>query len=123
MPEDTSRVARAAFPKRTPYLMLRDELGVIFTDEDFADLFPQRGQPALAPWRFALVTVMQFRENVSDRQAAEAVRARIDLEVSVGTGTERCRIRLQCAQRVSRAPGDRRSRAEAARVLSPPRLA
>ena len=84
MPEDTARVARAAFPKGTPYLVLRDQLGVIFTDEDFADLFPQRGQPALAPWRLALVTVMQFRENLSDRQAAEAVRARIDWKYLLG---------------------------------------
>src|SRR5215217_5166302 len=84
MPEDTARVAQAAFPNGTPYLMLRDELGVIFTDEDFADLFPQRGQSALAPWRLALVTVMQFRENVSDRQAAEAVRARIDWKYLLG---------------------------------------
>jgi len=84
MPEDTARVAQAAFPKGTPYLLLRDELGVIFTDEDFADLFPQRGQSALAPWRLALVTVMQFRENVSDRQAAAAVRARIDWKYLLG---------------------------------------
>src|SRR5829696_9144252 len=84
MPEDTARVAQAAFPSGTPYLMLRDELAGIFTDEDFADLFPQRGQPALAPWRLALVTVMQFRENLSDRQAAEAVRARIDWKYLLG---------------------------------------
>lgn len=84
MPEDTARVAQAAFPKGNPYLLLRDQLGVIFTDEDFADLFPQRGQPALAPWRLALVTVLQFRENLSDRQAAEAVRARIDWKYLLG---------------------------------------
>src|SRR3954454_25003539 len=84
LPEDTARIARAAFPKGTPYLVLRDELGVIFTDEDFTDLFPQRGQSALAPWRLALVTVLQFRENLSDRQAAEAVRARIDWKYLLG---------------------------------------
>src|SRR5918993_5005457 len=44
----------------------------------FADLYPQRGQPAYTPWRLALVTLLQFREGLSDRQAAEAVRARID---------------------------------------------
>ena len=47
-------------------------------DAGFADLYPKRGQPAYAPWRLALVTVLQFREELSDRQAAEAVRARID---------------------------------------------
>ena len=78
VPDDTARVARAAFGTRNPYLLLRDRLGTLFTDADFADLFPKRGQPAYAPWRLALVTLMQFREGLSDRQAAEAVRARID---------------------------------------------
>src|SRR5206468_10901505 len=61
-----------------PYLTFRDALGAIFQDEDFAALFPAWGQPGLPPWRLALVTIMQFRENLADRQAAEAVRARID---------------------------------------------
>ncbi len=78
VPEDTARVARAAFRARNPYLILRDRLGTLFTDADFADLYPKRGQPAYAPWRLALVTLMQFREGLSDRQAADAVRARID---------------------------------------------
>ncbi len=80
IPEPTAKVARAAFPKGNPYLILRDKLGVVFEDKDFADLFPEHGQPALSPWRLALVTVVQFRENLPDRQAAEAVRARIDLK-------------------------------------------
>ena len=79
VPEETDRVARAAFPRGdNAYMRMRDELGVIWEDEDFSGLFPKRGQPALAPWRLALVTVMQFAENLSDRQAANAVRARID---------------------------------------------
>jgi transposase len=78
VPEATARVARAAFPKGHPYLTFRDALGTIFQDEDFAALFPAWGQPGLPPWRLALVTIMQFRENLTDRQAAEAVRARID---------------------------------------------
>jgi transposase len=78
VPDDTARVARAAFRTRNPYLILRDRLGTVFTDADFADLYPKRGQPAYAPWRLALVTLMQFREGLSDREAAEAVRARID---------------------------------------------
>jgi transposase len=78
VPEQTARVAHAAFPKGHPYLTLRDHLGTIFQDEDFATLFPAWGYPGLPPWRLALVTVMQFRENLADRQAAEAVRARID---------------------------------------------
>ena len=78
VPDETARIAHAAFPKGHPYLTFRDALGTIFQDEDFTILFPAWGQPGLPPWRLALVTIMQFRENLADRQAAEAVRARID---------------------------------------------
>jgi transposase len=78
VPDDTARIARAAFRRGNPYLLLRDRLGAVFADADFADLYPALGQPAYAPWRLALVTLMQFREGLSDRQAAEAVRGRID---------------------------------------------
>ncbi len=78
VPDETARIAHAAFPKGHPYLTFRDALGTIFQDEDFSALFPAGGQPGLPPWRLALVTIMQFRENLADRQAAEAVRARID---------------------------------------------
>ena len=84
VPEETARVARAVFRKGNPLLKLRDELGAIFRDEDFADLFPKLGQPGLAPWRLALVTLLQFRENLPDRHAAEAVRARIDWKYLLG---------------------------------------
>jgi transposase len=84
VPEETARVARAAFPHGSPYLTLRDALGTIFQDEDFAALFPASGQPGLPPWRLALVTILQFREQLSDRQAAEAVRARIDWKYLLG---------------------------------------
>jgi transposase len=84
VPELTEEVARAAFPQGNPYLTLRDNLGTIFEDEDFIDLFPEYGQPALSPWRLALVTIMQFRENLTDRQAAEAVRSRIDWKYLLG---------------------------------------
>jgi transposase len=59
-------------------MQLRDTLGTIYTDEQFADLFPTHGQPAEAPWRLALVTVFQFMEHLTDRQAADAVRSRLD---------------------------------------------
>jgi transposase len=78
VPEDTARVARAAFPQGNPYLRMHDELGRLYADRDFAALFPVLGQPALAPAQLALVTLMQFAEQLTDRQAAEAVRARID---------------------------------------------
>jgi transposase len=57
---------------------LRDALGSIYQDTDFADLFPKRGRAAEAPWRLALVTVLQALENLSDRKAAEMVRGRLD---------------------------------------------
>lgn len=84
VPFETVRIARAAFPKGNLYLSMRDELGVLFEDADFATLYPRRGQPAFAPWRLALITVMQFLENLSDRQAAEAVRSRIDWKYALG---------------------------------------
>lgn len=77
VPEETAQVARAAFPKGNEYLQMRDEFGSLYTDDMFVDLYPEDGQPAVRPWRLALVTVMQFAENLSDRQAADAVRDRI----------------------------------------------
>src|ERR671932_1246645 len=78
VPDATARVARAAFRRGDPYVLRRDRLGAVVDDAGFADLYPALGQPAYAPWRLALVTLMQFREGLSDRQAAEAVRGRID---------------------------------------------
>jgi transposase len=78
VPGGTVRIAQAAFRRGNPYVLLRGRLGAVFADGDFADLYPKLGQPAYAPWRLALVTLMQFREGLSDRQAAEAVRGRID---------------------------------------------
>ena len=65
VPEATARIARAAFRRGNPLLKLRDELGPIFADADFADLFPKRGRPGLAPWRLALVTLLQSHPQVS----------------------------------------------------------
>jgi transposase len=69
--------------------MLRDYLGTVFEDQDFLSLFPSRGQPAFAPWRLALVTILQFAEGLSDRGAADAVRTRIDWKYLFGAGTDR----------------------------------
>lgn len=84
IPEETVRVAKAAFTKGSPYLKLRDELQSVYTDEEFAPLFAQRGQPAESPGRLAIVTVLQFAEGLSDRQAADAVRSRIDWKYLLG---------------------------------------
>src|SRR5258708_2422521 len=77
VPEETAHVARAAFPRGNVLMQLRDTLGTIYTDEAFADLFPTHGQPALAAWRLAPVTLFQFLEGLTDRQAADAVRDRL----------------------------------------------
>jgi transposase len=88
VPQQTARVARAAFPKGNLYIRMRDEFATVFTDEHFADLFPTCGQPAHAPWQLALVTIMQFVEGLSDRQAADAVRARIDWKYALALTLE-----------------------------------
>jgi transposase len=84
IPEDTARVAKEAFPKGSPYIVMRDELGPLYDDADFAALFSWRGQPAKSLGLLALVTVMQYMEGLSDRQAADAVRARIDWKYALG---------------------------------------
>jgi transposase len=78
IPAETSRVARAAFPSGCLAMRVRDALGSLFTDEQFAELFAARGRPAWSPARLALVLVLQFVEGLTDRQAADAVRARLD---------------------------------------------
>jgi transposase len=78
VPAATARAARGAFPKGHPYLTMRDAFERLFEDEQFAALFATRGQPAEAPWRLALVSVLQFAENLTDRPAADAVRGRIE---------------------------------------------
>lgn len=84
VPEETARVARAAFPKGNVYMRMYDELGMLYANHQFAALFPTRGQPAEAPARLALILVMQFAENLTDRQAADAVRGRIDWKYALG---------------------------------------
>lgn len=66
IPEETARVARAAYPKGNLYMKMRDALGTMYQDESFAHLFPQNGRPAEAPWRLALISVVQFIEELED---------------------------------------------------------
>jgi transposase len=84
IPAETSRVAGAAFPKGCLAMRARDALGALFTDEQFAELFAARGRPAWSPARLALVLVLQFVEGLTDRQAADAVRARLDWKYALG---------------------------------------
>jgi len=84
IPPETARVACAALDEDNRYMKLRKEFGTVFDDQVFAALFPTRGQPAAAPWRLAVVTILQFAEGLSDREAADAVRARIDWKYLLG---------------------------------------
>ena len=83
-PEETARVANACLPHAHPSWRLSDALGPILQDHDCAALFPTRGQPAVAPGRLALISLLQFAENLSDRQAAQAVRSRIAWKYLLG---------------------------------------
>jgi transposase len=84
VPEVTARVARASFPKGTLCLRIRDELGAVFTDEQFVGLFGRRGRPGWSPAGLVWVSVLQFAEGLTDRQAAQAVRSRIDWKYLLG---------------------------------------
>jgi transposase len=84
VPAETERVARAAFPNATFCIRLRDVLGALFTDEAFAGLFSGRGRPAESPGTLAVVSVLQFVEGLTDAQAADAVRGRVDWKYLLG---------------------------------------
>jgi transposase len=74
VPERTASVARAAFPDGSLCVRIFDELGTIFQDQDFADLYSQHGQPGQQPFRLALLTVLQFIEGLSDRGCGRVAR-------------------------------------------------
>src|SRR4029453_792860 len=84
VPEETAQVAHAAFPHGNLYLTLRDTLGTIFSDADFAALFPPWGQRDLSPCGWSLVPILRFPETRGEPQAADAVRARIDWKYLLG---------------------------------------
>ena len=85
VPEETARVARAAFPKGNVYMTMRDQLELWYKDSGFAPLFQShQGRPAESPGRLGLVTVMQYAEGLADEQAAEAVCSRIDWKYALG---------------------------------------
>jgi transposase len=89
IPEETRRVAHAAYPKGNMYMKMRDALGTIYQDQAFAHLFPHNGRPVEAPWRLALITVMQF---IEERAFSTGCRRRSRshrLEILAGTGINR----------------------------------
>ena len=85
IPRETVRVAQAAFPKGNIYMTIYERLGQLYQDEDFQVLYRARcGQSAISPARLALIIIMQFAEGLSDRQAAESIRSRIDWKYILG---------------------------------------
>ena len=65
-------------------VLVRGKLGAWLADEQFAGAYGVRGKPGWPPSRLALVTIFQEAENLADRQAAEAVRTRIDWKYALG---------------------------------------
>ena len=64
IPTETKRITHKSLPKGNEYILLRDKIGVIYKDENFAELFSWRGQPAESPGLLSMVTIMQFAEHV-----------------------------------------------------------
>src|SRR5712664_195486 len=82
--EENISIAKAACPNGILAMRLRDALGELYQDEQFVEIYAVKGQPGYAPWRLAVVTVLQYTENLTDRQAANAVRERIDWKYALG---------------------------------------
>ena len=84
VPAETARIAKRAFRKGSLPIRVRDELGQWCADEQFGTAYPVRGAPGISPAQLAMVTVLQFTENLTDRQAADAVRGRLDWKYCLG---------------------------------------
>jgi transposase len=84
IPLETKEIAEASLGKKNPYLIFRDEIGVIYEEDSFKEMFIRLGQPSISPALLAMITVMQFAEGLTDRQAAQAVGSRIDWKYCLG---------------------------------------
>ena len=84
VPAGTARVARRAFRKGSLAMRARDGLGAWCPDEAFSGAYGVRGAPGISPAQLAMVTVLQFTEDLTDRQAADAVRGRLDWKYCLG---------------------------------------
>lgn len=83
IPEETAGVARSAFPNGNLSMNMHDAQSIIYQDQAFAHVFPENGRLAEVTWQLAFITVLQFVEELPDRQAADAVRGRIDLKYAL----------------------------------------
>src|SRR5205814_9975704 len=78
VPASTAKIAKRAFRKGSLAIRARDELGAWCQDEAFSATYGTRGAPGVSPAQLAMVTVLQFTEDLTDRQAVDAVRRRLD---------------------------------------------
>jgi transposase len=78
MPTETAAVGEVLLKEDSPYRLTGDKLFEHLCDTDFADLYSSEGKPGISPVILAFVSVFQFMEKLPDRQAAEALRMRID---------------------------------------------
>jgi transposase len=69
---------RQILPASHPLVVMGDRLSNFISDEAFADLYPAEGKPALSPALLGLVTILQYWEFLSDRQATHMVITRLD---------------------------------------------
>ncbi len=84
VPELTAKVARSSFPKGNLAMRIREELGEVYADARFAAAFGVRGRPGISPGQLMMASVLQFTENLTDRQAADAVRDRVSWKYALG---------------------------------------
>jgi transposase len=88
VPAGTARAARAAFPRGSLAVRVRDELGEVWSDQRFRGLFGVRGKPGISPAQLMIVLVLAFVENLTDRQAADMARRAIDWKYALGLALE-----------------------------------
>jgi transposase len=86
VPADTAGAARAAFPRGSLAIRIRDELGEVWSDQRFQSLYGVRGKPGISPAQLMIVLVLAMTENLTDRQAGDMVRRAIDWKYALGLG-------------------------------------
>ncbi len=95
IPQATAELARKVHPRGTDEMRVRDALGPLFTDTDFttgpfAKMYSNLGQPGLSPALLTMVMILQFRHNLSDQDAAQAVCDRISWKYALGLDLDYC---------------------------------
>jgi transposase len=88
VPELTARMARSSSRQGNLAMRIRDELGEVYADARFAGAFGVRGRPGISPGQLMMASVLQFSEDLTDRQAAEAVRDRMTWKYALGLELE-----------------------------------